>query len=58
LINFMVDFRHPLRSLWRGPNFTLAAVLTLSLGLGAALASLFPAPRAATLDPAEALRSE
>lgn len=54
----MVDFRHPLRSLWRGPNFTLAAVLTLSLGLGAALASLFPAPRAATLDPAEALRSE
>ena len=52
------DARYALRSLRRTPAFGLAALITLTLGIGAttAISSLIPAVRAIRLNPVAALR--
>lgn len=44
------DVRHGLRVLWRSPGFTLAALLTLAIGIGAT-AAVFGVVRAVILEP-------
>ena len=52
------DARYALRSLRRTPAFSLAALVTLTLGIGVttAISSLIPAVRAIRLNPVAALR--
>ncbi|HSK10914.1 MAG TPA: ABC transporter permease, partial [Vicinamibacterales bacterium] len=45
-----LDLRHALRGLARSPSFTIAAVLTLTLGVGAT-ASIFSVARAVVFEP-------
>ena len=53
----MHDLVYCFRMLRKRPSFTLVAVLTLALAIGASTA-LFPARRATRVDPLVALRYE
>jgi len=53
----MTDLKFALRQLRKWPGFTLIAVITIALGLGATTA-IFTARRAMKIDPMVALRHE